>query len=84
MARLVLLQYLITLGWALTGAISMAIGLALAMRIFTALTPGINEVEELKKGNISVAIVLAAAILAMGIVVAITVMPEALAPGVKH
>jgi len=80
MARMVLLQYLITLGWALTGAISMAIGLALALRLFTVLTPGINEVEELKKGNLGVAIVLGAVIIAMGIVVAITVMPEALVP----
>ena len=74
-------NYLATLGWALTGAISMGLGLGLALRLFTALTPGIDELEELKKGNVAVAVVLAAVIVAMGIVVAITVMPSSLLPG---
>ena len=34
-----------------------------------------DEIEELKKGNVGVAIVLAAVIIATGIVVAVTVMP---------
>lgn len=70
-----LLQYLGTFGWALVGAVSMGIGLAVALKIFTVLTPGIDEMEELKKGNMSVAVVLAAVIISMGIVVAVTVMP---------
>ena len=72
-----MLQYLITLGWALTGAISMGIGLAIAMKLFTLLTPKIDEIEELKKGNIGVAVVLGALILAVAIVIAVTVLPEA-------
>ena len=59
----------------------MGLGLGLALRLFTALTPGIDELEELKKGNVAVAVVLAAVIVAMGIVVAITVMPSSLLPG---
>ncbi|MDD3970058.1 MAG: hypothetical protein PHI91_02605 [Candidatus Pacebacteria bacterium] len=35
-------QYLITFGWAITGAISMAIALSLLLKIFTWVTP-INE-----------------------------------------
>ena len=58
----------------------MGLGLGLSLRLFAALTPGIDELEELKKGNLAVAIVLAAVIISMGIVVAIVVMPEGLLP----
>lgn len=78
--KMLLLQYLVTFGWALVGAVSMGVGLAVALKIFTVLTPGIDEIEELKKGNMGVAIVMAAVILAMGVVVAITVMPESMLP----
>ena len=78
--KLILLQYLVTFGWALVGAVSMAVGLAVALKVFTVLTPGIDEIEELKKGNMGVAVVMAAVIVAMGIVVAITVMPESMLP----
>ena len=74
--KVVILQYLVTVGWAIAGAISMGIGLGVALRVFTALTPNLNEMEELRKGNLAVAIVLAAVILAMGIVIAVTVLPE--------
>ncbi|MHC4252164.1 MAG: DUF350 domain-containing protein [Planctomycetota bacterium] len=76
--KMFLLQYLGTFGWALVGAVSMGVGLAVALKIFTVLTPGIDEIEELKKGNMGVAVVMAAVIIAMGIVVAVTVMPESM------
>jgi uncharacterized membrane protein YjfL (UPF0719 family) len=79
--KFLLMSYLGALGWALVGAISMALGLAVALKIFTVLTPGIDEVEELKKGNLGVAIVLAAVIMSMGIVVAVTVLPESFLVG---
>ena len=75
--KMVILQYLVTVGWAIAGAISIGIGLGVALRVFTALTPGLNEMEELRKGNYAVAIVLAAVILAMGVVIAVTILPEA-------
>ena len=46
----ILKQYLITFGWALTGAISMAISLGIMLKIFAWLTP-INEWEEIKNKN---------------------------------
>jgi uncharacterized membrane protein YjfL (UPF0719 family) len=55
----------------------MGIGLGVALKVFTLLTPKLDEMEELRKGNIAVAIVLAAVVLAMAVVVAVTVMPEA-------
>ncbi len=67
-------QYLITFGWALTGAISMAIALGLLVKIFSRITP-INEWEEIKKGNIGAAIIIAAVIIGTALVVGLTVMP---------
>ena len=75
MVRMQVVAYLITMGYALIGAISMGLGLGIALKIFTLLTPGIDEIEELKKGNVAVAIVIAAVVLAMGTVVGITVIP---------
>ena len=75
--KMVILQYLVTVGWAIAGAISMGIGLGVALRVFTALTPRLDEMEELRKGNWSVAIVLAAVILAMGAVIVVAILPEA-------
>ena len=41
-------QYLFTFGWALTGAISMAVALGILVRVFSWITP-INEWEEIKR-----------------------------------
>jgi len=70
----ILQQYLITFGWAITGAISMAIALGVLVKIFSKITP-INEWEEIKKGNIGVAIIMAAVIIGTALVVGFTIMP---------
>jgi uncharacterized membrane protein YjfL (UPF0719 family) len=75
--KFVLVQYLVTIGWGLAGAIAMGVGLGVALKVFTFLTPKIDEMEELKKGNVGVAIVMAAVILATAIVVAVAISPEA-------
>jgi len=62
-------EYLITFGWAITGAVSMALALGLAVSIFTWITP-INEWDEIRKGNMAMAIVLASAIIAFALVIA--------------
>jgi uncharacterized membrane protein YjfL (UPF0719 family) len=72
-----MLQYLVTVGWAIAGAVSMGIGLGVALKLFNLLTPSMNEMEELKKGNMAVAVVLAAVVIATAVVVAVTIMPEA-------
>lgn len=71
--KMILFQYLMSFGWAIVGAIGMGVGLAVAFKIFTAFTTNLDEIEELKKGNVAVAIVLASAIISMGIVVAVMV-----------
>lgn len=70
----ILQQYLITFGWAVTGAISMAVALSILVKIFSWITP-IDEWEEIKKGNTGVAIIVASIIIGTALVVGLTVMP---------
>lgn len=68
--------------WAILSAILMGFGTSLGVKIFDITTPGIDEKEELRKGNIAVAIVLAAVILAIGFVMgSVLATPSAPAPG---
>jgi uncharacterized membrane protein YjfL (UPF0719 family) len=54
-------------------AIAFAIVIPIAMRVFNRMTPGIDEMAELKNGNVAVAIVMGATVLAMVLlVVAVT------------
>jgi hypothetical protein len=55
-------------GWAFLSAIFMGFGTGLGVKFFDLSTPGLDEMEELRKGNIAVAIVVAAVILAIGYV----------------
>ena len=59
----VLTDYLMTLGWAVVGAFAMAIALVLLVRVFAWLTP-IDEWAELRQGNVAVAIVVGAVVIA--------------------
>ncbi|OIO52928.1 hypothetical protein AUJ46_06670 [Candidatus Peregrinibacteria bacterium CG1_02_54_53] len=68
-----LLQYLITFGWALTGAVSMALSLSILLKVFTWITP-IDEWKEIEKGNVCVAIILAAVIIGTALVIGLTLM----------
>lgn len=67
----IFLQYLITFGWALTGAISMALSLSILLKIFSWITP-IDEWKEIERGNMSMAIVLAAVIVGTALVIGFT------------
>jgi uncharacterized membrane protein YjfL (UPF0719 family) len=62
--------YLITLGWALVGSVSMGVGIIIALKLFTLSTRNVDEWELIKQNNISMAIILSALILAVGLVVA--------------
>jgi uncharacterized membrane protein YjfL (UPF0719 family) len=75
---LLLVDYLKAFGWGLVGAITMAISLWILLKVFTWLTP-IDEWEELKKGNIGIAIVMAAVIIGFAIVVGFMVFPAPVA-----
>ncbi|MFA5507677.1 MAG: DUF350 domain-containing protein [Vulcanimicrobiota bacterium] len=57
-------------GWAFLSALLMGVFGGLGLKFFDMMTPGLDEVEELRKGNIAVAIVIASVILAIGLVMA--------------
>ncbi len=59
-----------TLVWALAASVAMSLALGILMFVWDKMTPRVDEWEELKKGNVAVAIVMAAVILAFGLVVA--------------
>jgi uncharacterized membrane protein YjfL (UPF0719 family) len=65
----ILTNYLTLLGWAVVGAIAMAIALALLLRVFAWLTP-VDEWAELRQGNVAMAIVMGAVIVAFALVIA--------------
>lgn len=68
------LEYLKTFGWGIVGALTMAVSLWILLKVFTWLTP-VDEWEELKKGNLGIAIIMAAVIIGFAIVVGFMVAP---------
>ncbi len=64
-----LLNAVAALLWSVVASLIFSLIVIVAMRIFTVLTPGINEMDELKKGNIAVALVMMSFILAVAAVV---------------
>ena len=61
--------------WSLAGSAAMGVSLGLLLKIYDWMTPCIEEFEELKKGNISVAIVMAAIIIAFALIICVVLWP---------
>jgi uncharacterized membrane protein YjfL (UPF0719 family) len=57
-----------SMAWALVAAVSFAFAMALAIKVFDVLSKDIDEWEEIKKGNIGVALIFVAMILSVGLV----------------
>jgi uncharacterized membrane protein YjfL (UPF0719 family) len=55
-------------GWAIVAAVSFAFAMALAIKVFDFMSGDIDEWEEIKKGNLGVALIFVAMILAIGLV----------------
>jgi uncharacterized membrane protein YjfL (UPF0719 family) len=64
----------LTLGWAVVGAVAMALSYLIFIKVFGWFTP-LDEWDELKKGNLAVAILLAAGIIATAVVVSVAIAP---------
>lgn len=71
----VFMAYLVTFGWAITGSVSMGVGIIVTLKLFTLSTRDIDEWDLIKQGNIPIAIVLAAVIVSLGVVVAAAINP---------
>jgi uncharacterized membrane protein YjfL (UPF0719 family) len=57
-----------SLAWAITAAISFAFAMGLAIKVFDWMSKDINEWEEIRKGNLGVALIFVAMILSVGLV----------------
>ena len=64
-----LIEYLRAVGWALTASIGFSLGVAIAVLIFNKLSRDIDEWQEIKNGNIGVALIEVALIIMIGIIV---------------
>ena len=64
-----LLNAVAALLWSVVAALIFVLVIAIAMRVFNALTPGMDEIEELKKGNMAVAVLMAGFTLSVSAVV---------------
>lgn len=71
----ILYAYLVTFGWAIVGSVAMGIGIIITIKLFDWSTKDVNEWQLVKDGNVPIAIILAAMILALGYVVGSVVTP---------
>jgi uncharacterized membrane protein YjfL (UPF0719 family) len=57
-----------SLAWAIVAGVGFALAMGLAIKVFDWLSKDINEWEEIRKGNIGVALIFVAMILSVGLV----------------
>tara|TARA_Y100001970_G_C14164743_1_gene820617 strand:+ start:1060 stop:1290 length:231 start_codon:yes stop_codon:yes gene_type:complete len=64
-----LIEYLRAIGWAIAASIGFSLGIAIAIFIFNKLSSEIDEWQEIKNGNIGVALIEVALIVMIGLIV---------------
>jgi hypothetical protein len=64
-----LLNMAMAVVWALVAAVCFGVVVAIGFRVLDALTPGLDKMEELRKGNVAVAAVMATFMLCLTAVV---------------
>ena len=74
----ILVDYLKLIGWGAVGIVTMAFSLWILLSLFTWLTP-VDEWDELKKGNLAIAIVMAAVIIGFALVISAAIAPPPVA-----
>ncbi|NQV50915.1 MAG: DUF350 domain-containing protein [Candidatus Marinimicrobia bacterium] len=62
-------RYAEGLGWAVVASLGFSVGVAIALKVFDWFSSDIDEWEEIKKGNWSVALIFVALIVMIGILV---------------
>ena len=75
----IFVDYLKLIGWGAVGILTMAISLWVLLSIFTWLTP-VDEWDEIKKGNLAEAIVMASVIVGFALVISAAIAPPPIAP----
>ena len=63
-----LMQFGRSFAWSLVAAVSFAFAMGIAIKVFDKLSGDIDEWEEIKKGNLGVALIFVAMILSVGLV----------------
>ena len=64
-----LTQYLRAIGWSISAAVGFAFGIGIALKVFDMLSTDIDEWEEIKKGNMGVALIFVYLIVMVGLLV---------------
>jgi uncharacterized membrane protein YjfL (UPF0719 family) len=75
----ILIDYLKLIGWGTVGIFMMALSLWILLGVFTWLTP-VDEWDELKKGNLAIAIVMASVIIGFALVISSAIAPPPITP----
>jgi uncharacterized membrane protein YjfL (UPF0719 family) len=65
----ILINMALAVAWTVVAGVSFAVVIPIGVRLFSALTPGLDEIEELKKGNLAVALVFATFIISLTAVI---------------
>ena len=61
--------YARAIGWSIVAALGFSIGIGLALKVFDWMSTDIDEWEEIKKGNIGVALIFISLIVMVGLLV---------------
>ena len=64
-----LTQYGRAVGWSIAAAVGFAFGIGIALKVFDMLSTEIDEWEEIKKGNMGVALIYISLIVMVGLLV---------------
>ena len=64
-----LTQYARAVGWSIAAELGFAIGIGIALKVFDMLSTEIDEWEEIKKGNMGVALIFVSLIVMVGLLV---------------
>ena len=65
----ILIQYGRAIGWSIAAAVGFAFGIGIALKVFDMLSTEIDEWEEIKKGNMGVALIFISLIVMVGLLV---------------
>ncbi|MBT3590822.1 MAG: DUF350 domain-containing protein [Candidatus Marinimicrobia bacterium] len=65
----ILTQYGRAVGWSIAAAVGFAFGVGIALKVFDWLSTDIDEWEEIKKGNMGVALIFISLIVMVGLLV---------------